>query len=102
MSRSADAAALADTGFGWELVGFFRDVKDLIKIVTAPGGGDTLDNTAGTTRVRGGEIILSARMAPGLSANASFTVTDARAAGTTEQQQEIPRSLAKVAVDYER
>ena len=91
----------AEAGFGWELVGFFRDVKDLITIVDAPGGGETLDNTAGKTKVRGGEIILSGRLASGLGANASFTVTDAKPAGSDLQQQEIPKTLAKVAVDYD-
>lgn len=92
----------AEQGFGWELVGFFRNVKDLIKIVDADGGGETLDNTDGTTRVRGGELILSARLASGVSANASFTLTDARPAGTDLQQQEIPKSQAKLAVGYDK
>jgi vitamin B12 transporter len=91
----------AGEGFGWELVGFFRDVKDLIKIVDAPGGGETLDNTAGTTKVRGGELILTGRLASGLSANASFTMTDAKPAGSGQQQQEIPKTLAKFAVGYD-
>jgi vitamin B12 transporter len=94
-------AGSAEQGFGWELVGFFRDVKDLITIVDAPGGGETLDNTAGTTKVRGGELILAGHLASGLSANASFTVTRARPAGSDLQQQEIPRTLAKVAVGYD-
>ena len=88
------------SGFGWELVGFFRDVQDLIDIVTGPGGIDTLENLDGTTKVRGGELILSGHMASGFSANASFTVTDARPAGSSEQQQEVPRTLAKLALTY--
>lgn len=90
----------AERGFGWELVGFFRDVKNLIDIVTGPGGIDTLENVSGTTRVRGGELILSGDFTAGLSANASFTVTDAKPAGSSLQQQEAPRTLAKLAVDY--
>jgi vitamin B12 transporter len=91
----------AEQGFGWELVGFFRDVKDLISIVTGPGGIDTLENTSGTTKVRGGELILTGRSASGLSGSASLTVTDAKAASSTLQQQEIPKSLAKVMLNYE-
>jgi vitamin B12 transporter len=90
----------SEAGFGWELVGFFRNVDDLIDIVDAPGGGETLDNIAGTTRVRGGELLLSGRLASGLSANASFTITDAKPSGSSQQQQEIPKSLAKLAVTY--
>jgi outer membrane cobalamin receptor len=89
-----------DQGFGWELVGFFRDVEDLIDIVTGPGGIDTLDNIAGTTKVRGGELILTGRFTPGLSANASFTVTDAKPSGGSQQQQEVPKTLAKLALNY--
>lgn len=89
-----------DQGFGWELVGFFRDVKDLIDIVTGPGGIDTLDNIAGTTKVRGGELILSGQFGADLSANASYTVTDAKPAGASLQQQEVPKTLAKLALNY--
>lgn len=90
-----------DLKFGWELVGFMRDVKDLIKVVTGPGGIDTLDNTPGTTEVRGGELILTSEWASGFSASASFTVVDAKPAGSTQQQQETPRSLAKLILRYE-
>jgi vitamin B12 transporter len=91
----------ADAGFGWELVGFFRDVEDLIRIVFDEAQGiDTFENAAGKTKVRGGELILSGHLASGLSANASFTVTDAKPAGSSLQQQEIPKSLAKLAVSY--
>jgi vitamin B12 transporter len=90
-----------EKGFGWEVVGFFRDVEDLIDIVTGPGGVDTLENTDGKTKVRGAELILSAHLTPGLSANASFTMTDANLAGSDLQQQEIPKTLAKVALGYE-
>ncbi len=89
-----------ERGLGWELVGFFRDVNDLIDIVSGPGGIDTLDNISGTTKVRGGELILSGRFVAGLSANASFSVTDARPAGSSLQQQEVPKTLAKLALSY--
>jgi outer membrane cobalamin receptor len=91
----------AEQGFGWELVGFFRDVKGLIDIVTGAGGIDTLANTEGKTKVRGAELILSGHLSSGLSANASFTVTDANLAGSRLQQQEIPKTLAKLAVGYD-
>ena len=93
-------AGTTEQHLGWELVGFFRDVKDLIDIVTGPGGIDTLDNVAGTSKVRGGELILSGRMAGGFSANASLTVTDAKPAGGSLQQQETPKTLAKLALNY--
>ncbi len=36
----------------------------------------------------------------GISANASYTISDAKAAGTSVQQQEIPKTLAKLGVSY--
>jgi vitamin B12 transporter len=45
-------------------------------------------------------MILSGRLPGGLSANASFTVTDAKPAGSSLQQQETPKTLAKLALDY--
>jgi vitamin B12 transporter len=89
-----------DTGFGWELVGFFRDVQDVITIVDDGEGGETLDNIPGKTKVRGGELILSGYLPSGLTANASFTLTDAKTAGSSLQQQEIPKTLVKIAVNY--
>jgi vitamin B12 transporter len=90
-----------DAQFGWELVGFARNVQDLIDIVDAPGGGETLDNTPGTTKVRGGEFILSGKLSFGVLANASFTVTDAKPANSNLQQQEIPKTLLKLVLGYE-
>jgi vitamin B12 transporter len=90
----------AQQGYSWELVGFLRNVKDLIDIVTGPGGIDTLQNTDTITKVRGAEFILAGKWSSGMSANASFTMTRARAVGSSLQQQETPRSLAKVAVNY--
>jgi outer membrane cobalamin receptor len=94
--RAGSAAA----GFGWEVVGFLRNVQDRITIVDAAGGGETLDNVAGTSKVRGGELILSAQLVSGLAAHASFTVADAEPANSSQQQQETPRSLAKLAISY--
>lgn len=93
-------AAAGEMQLGWELVGFFRDIDDLIDIVDAAGGGETLDNIAGTTKVRGGELILSGRHGSGFTGNLSFTLTDAKPSGSNLQQQEIPKSLAKLALGY--
>jgi vitamin B12 transporter len=90
----------SDAGFGWEVVGFMRDIRDRITIVDAAGGGETLDNVAGTSKVRGGELILSGHVAAGWSAKASFTVTDAEPANSSQQQQETPKILAKLAINY--
>lgn len=100
LNISVGGRAGADAQFGWEATAFLRDVEDLISIVDAPGGGETLDNTEGTTRVRGGELVLSARLPADISALASVTFTSAELAGTSVQQQEIPKSLAKLSLSY--
>jgi vitamin B12 transporter len=84
----------------WEVVLFAREVKDLIDIVTGPGGIDTLANTADRTRVQGAEIILTGRLSQDLHARFSYTKTDAHAKGSSQQQQETPTDLAKLALDY--
>jgi vitamin B12 transporter len=89
-----------DSGMDWEVVLFAREVKDLIDIVTGPGGIDTLANTADRTRVQGAEIILAGRLSRDLHARFSYTKTDAHAKGSSEQQQETPTDLAKLALDY--
>src|SRR6185295_2043070 len=48
----------------WEIVGFARDIKDLIGIVDFDDATnqDVFGNTAGTVRVRGAEVILNAAL----------------------------------------
>jgi vitamin B12 transporter len=89
-----------DRGMDWEVVLFAREVKDLIDIVTGPGGTDTLENTADRTRVHGAEVILSGRLSRELLARFSYTKTDAHAKGSSQQQQEVPTDLAKLSLDF--
>jgi vitamin B12 transporter len=92
--------AAGGAGFSWELVGFVRDIEDRISIVTLPSGIDTLENVPGTAKVRGGELILSAHNGNGFSGSASFTKVEARPAGSSLQQQETPKTLSKLALNY--
>ncbi len=89
------------SGFGWEIVGFARDVEDVISIVSLPSGIDSLENTPGTTQVRGGELLLSMRTQAGFVGNLSYTIADAKLPGSSAQQQEVPESLAKLSLGYQ-
>ncbi len=83
------------------MVGFFRDVKNLIDYDTFDPvtNQDVFGNVPGTVRVRGGEVALAGPLSADLSASASYTYSSAKIDGGL-QVNRIPRSLAKAAVDY--
>lgn len=89
-----------DSAFNWEIVLFLREVRDLIDIVSGPGGVDTLANTADKTKVRGAEIILGGQLTRDLATRFSFTTIRSRTAGSNLQRQETPTTLAKLSLDY--
>lgn len=93
--------ALGGTDLRWEAIGFFRDVTNLITVVFDPFAGlDTFENVDDTVRVRGGQLVLSAAWSSGLSAQSSFTFTDATRSGSSLQIQEIPETQLKLELDY--
>ena len=88
-------------GLHWEVIGFFRDVKNLIDYDTFDPvtNQDVFGNVSGTVRVRGGELALDGALTDELSASASYTYSSAKQDGGL-QVNRIPRSLAKATVDY--
>lgn len=86
--------------WSWELIGFARDITDLITIVTSDQGIDTFANEPDTVKVRGGEIVLRADFANGFSARGSFTRSDATRTGNPNPIDDIPESHMKLALDY--
>ena len=88
-------------GLHWEVIGFFRDVKNLIDYDTFDPvtNQDVFGNVSGTVRVRGGELALDGALTDDLSASASYTYSSAKQDGGL-QVNRIPRSLAKATVDY--
>jgi outer membrane cobalamin receptor len=72
--------ATADASLSWELIGFVRNIRDLISF----DGYDPLtdqalaENIPGEVRVRGGEVVLNAVLASSFTLSASYTYSHAR------------------------
>lgn len=81
-----------------ELIGFYREVDDLIGIdFDLPAYPDGfLVNTDGTVKVWGGEAIVTARLSEWFSATVDYTHTGAEQVGTDVQLVNIPRDQAKL------
>ena len=89
------------SGLHWEVIGFFRDVKNLIDYDTfdASTGQDVFGNVPGTVQVRGGEVAVDGALTDEISGSASYTYTSAKQDGGS-QIINIPVSLAKATLDY--
>ena len=90
----------ADHSLSWELIGFYRNIKDLITFDGFDPDTDQslAENIPGEVRVRGGELVLSAEIAKSLSATASYTYNRARQ-DSDLQITRIPEQLAKATFD---
>jgi len=90
-------------GFNAELIGFYREVDDLIGITfDLPAYPDGfLVNTPGEVKVRGGEAIVTARLSEVFAATLDYTHTVAEQAGTNVQLVNIPRDQAKLILNAE-
>lgn len=87
---------------GWEVIGFYREMKDLIDYASfdATTSQAVFGNVPGTVRTRGGEVTLTASVASALSANLNFTYADARDPATGMQISQVPKNLLKAGLDY--
>ncbi len=91
----------ADTHLSWELIGFVRDIKDLISF----DGFDPVtdqslaENVPGDVKVRGGEVVLNASLGGWLTASASYTYSHARQDGN-QQISKIPVQNAQAVFDF--
>jgi vitamin B12 transporter len=84
-----------------ELIGFYREVDDLISIdFDLPAYPDGfLVNTDGTVKVWGGEAIVTARLSEVFGATVDYTHTKAEQVGADVQLVNIPRDQAKLIID---
>jgi len=85
----------------WEVVGFYRDVKNLIDLVDfdSSTNQDVFGNLPGTVRVRGGEFVLDAAWNDDLSGSFSYTYSESHdSAG--EHINRVPEQLVKALADY--
>jgi len=88
--------------FGWQLVYFAREVDNLIGVdFDDPAFPDGIfTNFDQTADFDGFELILNGRLTDTLSANFSYTVSDAKLEGAGQQIQDIPETLAKLGLTY--
>ena len=94
--------ALGPTQNKWEVIGFYRNVKNLIDFASFDAGTDqaVFGNVAGTVGVRGAELSLDSRMSDVVSLFANYTYNHSIDPGTQVQVANIPQSLLKAGVDY--
>lgn len=87
--------------FSWELIGFARDIRDLIDLTGFDDttGQDVFENTPGTVKVRGGEAVFEAILNDSLSMNFSYTQNRSRVDGGS-QTSRVPEQLGKAYVDF--
>ena len=84
----------------WEVIGFARNVTDLIDSVYDPVQDlDQISNVPGKVKVRGAQAVLSATVGNGLTARLSFTRNNSK---DPEGQQisRVPKSVVQAGLDY--
>ena len=92
-------APLGDRRLSWELIGFARDVTNLIDFVYDEVQDlDQVMNVPGKVKVRGGELALQAAFTNAFSGRLSYTHTSSEREG--EQIQRIPKSLIQAGMEY--
>jgi outer membrane cobalamin receptor len=91
-----------DVSLHWELTGFYRDIKNLIDLLTfdANTNQDVFGNVPGSVTTRGAEFTLDAAITASLSVNGAATYTKARQSGASVQFDQIPVTQLKAGLDY--
>ena len=84
-----------DMPITWELIGFRREVEDLI----GSANGMRINSDA-DVEFDGWEVTLGWDITPALAATLDYTNTNAEASGSSEQITDIPKSLFKVTLSY--
>jgi outer membrane cobalamin receptor len=87
-------------GSTWELIGFYREVSNLIDADIDANGDLRWLNTAGKTKVKGGEVAFHANILDGLSANLSYIYTEAKLNASGLQINYIPKHTGKFGLSY--
>lgn len=101
LSIGGKAGLGSEAGLSWEIIGFVREVTDLISVVFDPVQEvDTFENVNDKVKVRGGQAVIDVALNNALSIDTSFTYTDAERSGSGMQVQDIPQSQVKIALDY--
>jgi outer membrane cobalamin receptor len=95
-------ANLGSASLKWELIGFYRDIKNLIDFATfdPDTNQDVFGNVSGTVITRGVEATLEGAITTSLSGNFSATYNKTRETGSDVQFNQIPVTQVKLGFDY--
>jgi len=101
-SNAEVGVGYADARVSIEVIGFRRTIEDIIAIdFSLPAYPDGLIvNTNGEVEVRGGELVLSARVGEQWRISFDYTYADAQLNGNGQQFQDIPKQLLKAAANW--
>jgi outer membrane cobalamin receptor len=86
----------------WEVIGFYRDVKNLIDFQSFDAATNQVvfGNDPATVTVHGAEVTLDAAITAALSANFNATYSHARQTGSDLQFDQVPVTQMKAGIDY--
>jgi vitamin B12 transporter len=102
-SRNLNLSAGAN-GAAWsvELIGFWRETKDLIDLAgeTADPAVLTFINTPGKVTAKGFEAVATARPNPSVSLKASWTHARTRVDSSGQQLAGVPKDIAQGVLDF--
>ena len=95
-------AAIGSASLNWELIGFYRDIKNLIDFASFDPNTnqDVFGNVPGTVITRGVEATLEGAITSSLSGNFSATYNKTRQTGSDLQFNQIPVTQMKLGFDY--
>jgi outer membrane cobalamin receptor len=95
-------ATLGIVPLEWELIGFYRDIKNLIDFQSfdTDTNQDVFGNAPGNVITKGAEVTLSAHITADVSANFDATYNHARETGSDLQFDQVPVALFKAGLDY--
>jgi outer membrane cobalamin receptor len=95
-------AVLGGASLKWELIGFYRDIKNLIDFQSfdTDTNQDVFGNVPGSVITHGLEVTLDATITDSLSGTFSATYNKARQSGSDLQFDQIPATQLKAGLDY--
>jgi outer membrane cobalamin receptor len=95
-------ADIGPASLKWELIGFYRDIKNLIDFASfdPDTNQDVFGNVPGTVITRGVEATLQGAITASLSGNFSATYNRTRETGSDLQLDQIPATQLKLGFDY--
>jgi outer membrane cobalamin receptor len=95
-------APLGESALKWEVIGFYRAIKNLIDFQSfdAATDQDVFGNVPGKVVVHGVEVTLQSLITQALSANFNATYSHSRQSGSDFQFDQVPVMQVKAGLDY--